>query len=725
MKLYFTDVVAAISTSILYTIGAYSFATLIFSGPLSHYLTHGFNLILISNIVACLFGARLSSYPILASLTQPVELTIFALISTVLVANMTSLSPGIDPIYTLYAVMVILTASVGLCLWGLGKFQMGNIVRFIPYPVIVAFLAASGWVLIDFSLKLIFGKFIAELQWSSINEHLLIQLGLSGCIVIAIMIFQKWFSRALIEPIIYLLSLFLFYSIVFASGSSIEHLKETGWYILTIHDNTFPSPFEMFDLAKIQWKAFLDWRIIGNALALFVIAPLFILLTLNGIERETQHEFDYDHELKYTGLSNIVMILLGGGAISTVSLSGTLRNYQLGAKSRWVGFLIALFFGIAVIFGAFVLKMIPLFIVASLPLMTGVTLLRNWLINTKGRLSLPDYGLLWLIFIVIVVYGFLMGIIVGVIASLLLFNYRYSRINIIRSTLTGLQLHSNVERGLAAESLLRGLRSGIEIFSLQGYLFFGNINKLVMSIIHRIEQPNPQKLYFIILDFRNIQGIDPSSIESFYRLYNHTKKQGIKLVFTNLPNVLFELILKYLKLPKDNEYCVNFPTLDYGLEWCEDTILKQKTLNWNTYFSGQLQTVFPDEAELNLFKSYLDPLKVSKGTVIFTENEKLNKLYFLESGILTMQVTDEMGQKTRVKTIYPGVFEGETGLYLGYRQAFSCVAKVECLVYSLSFEQLVKMENEQPKLALVFHRYMMCQTLNRLIHVHKTVLSLL
>lgn len=732
-----SDIIAALSTSLLYTLGSYSFATLIFGGTLLPYLIHGFNLILMSNIVACLIGSRFSSYPLMASLTQPTELAIYVLIASQLVINIESKTPIIDPIYTVYFAIILITAIVGICLWLMGMLRMGNVVRFIPFPVILAFLAASGWVLVVFSVKVIFGESINYLNlnhlndlnstniWNTVTEHQTLQFVLSLCIVISIILLQSKINRAIIEPVVYVLAILVFYLILWIANISIDYLRGSDWFVrISETAGNFSNPLTLLSFSKVHWASLFDWNIIGNFLALLIISPMFLLLSLNGIERETRHEFNYNSELKYTGITNILSPLVGGGAIGSASLSGTLRNHQLGGTSRWVGIFIAAFFYMALIFHAFILKIIPLFLVASLPLMTGINLLRTWLINIKKQLVLSDYILLWVIFLSIVFYGFLAGIILGFFASLILFDYRYSKINIVRNVVKGSDLQSNNERGMAADSLLKNLREGIEVIILQGYLFFGNINTLIETLISKIDNKD-EKISFIILDFKNVEGMDPSSAESFLRLYFHAKKREIKLIFSDIPENQFKIILSFLKISEDNDSCLKFKNLDLSLEYCEEYFLKKRTNNWNTYFAGQLHAIFPNESELKIFMNYLKYFSVTADTTIFNQNTLLDKIYFLDQGVLELYHVNALGNRTRVRTIYPGVFVGEMGFYFGMKQPFSCDAKVKSSLYSLSFNNLIKLEKMHPRIAIEFHRFLVRQSLNRLTQDQKTMLSLL
>ncbi len=54
--------------------------------------------------------------------------------------------------------MTLATALTGVVLWGLGRFRLGALVRFVPFPVIGGFLAASGWLLVTGGVEVITGR---------------------------------------------------------------------------------------------------------------------------------------------------------------------------------------------------------------------------------------------------------------------------------------------------------------------------------------------------------------------------------------------------------------------------------------------------------------------------------------------------------------------------------------------------------------------------------------
>ena len=52
-----------------------------------------------------------------------------------------------DIFLTVIAATLVVTVLCGLVFAMLGRFRLGNLVRFVPYPVVGGFLAGTGWLL--------------------------------------------------------------------------------------------------------------------------------------------------------------------------------------------------------------------------------------------------------------------------------------------------------------------------------------------------------------------------------------------------------------------------------------------------------------------------------------------------------------------------------------------------------------------------------------------------
>ena len=60
--------------------------------------------------------------------------------------------------------LAISSLLTGVAFWLLGRYNLGNVIRFIPYPVIGGFLAAIGWLLLKISLTTMTGEQFALAQ---------------------------------------------------------------------------------------------------------------------------------------------------------------------------------------------------------------------------------------------------------------------------------------------------------------------------------------------------------------------------------------------------------------------------------------------------------------------------------------------------------------------------------------------------------------------------------
>ena len=52
------------------------------------------------------------------------------------------------------AAIILTTTLAGLFFWLLGRFRLGGLVRFLPYPVVGGFLAGTGWLFVTGALDM-------------------------------------------------------------------------------------------------------------------------------------------------------------------------------------------------------------------------------------------------------------------------------------------------------------------------------------------------------------------------------------------------------------------------------------------------------------------------------------------------------------------------------------------------------------------------------------------
>src|SRR5262249_13179701 len=139
-----------------------------------------------------------------------------------------------------FSSIVLVTLITGVTLYVLGRLNLGNVIRFVPYPVIGGFLAGSGWLLLVGSVRITTGlplspKFLPELLES---RHL---VRWTPAIGLGILLFWAWKQKRhrLVVPFLLLLSILSFYVVKEFSGLSLSDARQGNWLF------NFPAQREM------------------------------------------------------------------------------------------------------------------------------------------------------------------------------------------------------------------------------------------------------------------------------------------------------------------------------------------------------------------------------------------------------------------------------------------------------------------------------------------------
>ena len=202
-----------------------------------------------------------------------------------------------------------------------------------------------------------------------------------------------------------------------------------------------------------QLVCFIPYPVIGGFMAATGWA---LLLNVSSMKVTAQTDADFNRELRFAGLANIVAGL-GGSGVGFHHLSLSTLNLRLGGRSRLVGVAAAVLIGLTIFLGAAALAVVPKLIAGGLLVYLAFSLLWDWLIKTWFQLDWLDYGIIWFILLATIFVGFLEGIGLGIVLAGVLFVVDYSRIDMVRHALTGAERRSRVVRPLLYEQLLRCL----------------------------------------------------------------------------------------------------------------------------------------------------------------------------------------------------------------------------------------------------------------------------
>jgi SulP family sulfate permease len=112
-----------------------SFAALIFSGELDQFVPQGVGILLFGAFIMGAYVSLTSSLSGAISLPQDPPNVILAVVAASIATTMTSASPE-RTLATVVGAMMLSAVLTGLFFWLLGRFNLGQLVRYIPYPVV-------------------------------------------------------------------------------------------------------------------------------------------------------------------------------------------------------------------------------------------------------------------------------------------------------------------------------------------------------------------------------------------------------------------------------------------------------------------------------------------------------------------------------------------------------------------------------------------------------------
>ena len=702
-----------------------SYAALIFSGPLSEYVMHGVGLTLFGTCMLGIIIALTSSFPGMVACPMGAPISILALTAATIASQLSSSAP--EHIFlTVVAAIVVSSVLTGIVFLILGHFKLGDLIRFIPYPVVGGFLAGVGWLVIKGAIGIMTDVPLRIPQLPALfRPDVLIHWLPAGLFAILLLLIGRRYTHYLILPGMLLAAIAVFYLILFVTGTPMAEAKAQGWLLEALPTGKLWQPFLLSAVRHADWSVII-WQG-GNLGAVVLMSLLSLLLYASAIEITARKDMDLNHELQIAGIANIVAGLFGS-PVGFHNLSNNILALEMGAHNRLMGLCSAVVCGIPLFFGAAFLTWVPKPVIGGLLIFVGLSFVIKWVYDAWFTLPLVDYMLLLVILGTVGTFGFLQGVSAGTLIAIMLFVVKYSRINVIKHILSGATYHSTVERAVPYQRMLQEQGEQITIFSLQGFLFFGTANTLLNQIRRRIYDPEQTPLHYLILDFRRVNGIDSSA-----RMKQLAEVQQFALIFTRLSPDIRRQFEVGGHFPEKEPVIRVFPDIDYGLEWCEEQILhandtQHKMLHGEAFIEAMFEDVMQSLEHQERVKKmvsemmdYLEWQEFAEGEYLIRQGDQSEYLYFIESGQVAVRLEHEDGTGVRLRKMGTGNIVGEIAVYLGFQASASVVATESGTGYRLSKQRLQQMQTAHPELAATFHIFIACLLGERLVHANNLV----
>ena len=691
---------------------AVSFAALVFAGYFEFYfLDDGVGLYLGAAALSLAFMAwRTGSRGIVGGL-QGTGAGAMAIVSASVVVHGAG-SPQDVFLSAVVAIMVAMVLFGVVSLW-LGSRRRGDLIRFVPYPVVGGFLAGMGWLLFKGGIYVAselspYFTSLSELSETSALQRWLPALAFGVVLLIAVRIVK----RPLVIPAVIGIGLVVFVIGMVVTGSSIEEVREGGWLLGSFDSVVLWQAWTLEALGGADWASVLEsWA--GIVTAVFV-ATLAILFNISGTELVLDRDLDTNKELRDAGVLNVVSGALGGipgyHALSLTALAERMR-----VDARAAGLIAAAVPLAAVVFGASVVGLIPRMIVGGVLVFLGLAFIAEWVWDKRKLLPPLEYAVVVVILVGIIVWGFLVGVVIGLVLAVVLFAISYGRIELVREVAFGETYRSNVDRPASERAELRGLSDRVQILRVSGFVFFGSTNRLLEQVRHRMEQAaTPPR--FLVIDLRRVTGVDSSAVVAFVKVMRLMEAAGSEIVFTGASDPVRAQLARG-GVDETEGLVVFEPDLDRGLQRCEDALLTAPSLTEAK--REHPAAAGPDGLPPGL-AAHLERVSLPEGAVLLHQDDPPGDVYLLESGRLGVQTVTPEGTRLRLRTLRPGVVVGEITLYTDVARTADVVAEAPSVVLRIGRESIERLEAEEPELAAALHRWLATQLAERLTDTMRT-----
>jgi len=708
-----TSVIAGLMIGAVEAVLAIAFAAFVFGGLLVGRLADGIGLYLLAGaLTLAILAWRAGRRGVVGSVQDAAAaaLALVASATATKAANLAMVAEATavgtfempDVFLTVIAATLVVTILCGVVFSALGTFRLGNMVRFVPYPVVGGFLAGTGWLLLKGGIYVSSGvqvylRTIGLLISTETLKHWAPALVFGVVLLLGVRLVNK----PLVIPVVLGAGLGLFAIGMLLTGSSIDAAREGRWLLGPFESARLWQPWTFRALGGADWSAVLgQWAEIATAV---LVASIAILFNISGTEVVLHRDLDTNKELRDAGFLNVVSGALGG-IPGYHALSLTALAEHMSVNARTAGLVASLVPLAAVVFGASFVELIPRMIVGGVLVFLGLAFIVEWVWDKRRTLPTVEYVVVLVILAGIIAKGFLPGVVIGLVMAVVLFAVSYGRIELVREVSFGDTYRSNVDRPPAERSTLRTMGDQVQILRVHGFVFFGSASGLLERIRKRVEAG---PLRFLLVDLRRVTGVDASAVVSLVKVVRLAEANGFELVLAGASDPVRKQLERGGVI--ETHGFVGFePDLDRGLQRCEDGLLEGAGEAAVADASDELARTLPN------LSAYLERMDLPQGTALIHQDDPPEDVFVLQSGRLSVELVTPEGTRMRVRTIRPGVVVGEVALYAGVPRTADVVAEVPSVVLRLSRASIERMEAERPELAAALHRWLATTLAERL-----------
>lgn len=447
-------------------------------------------------------------------------------------------------------------------------------------------------------------------------------------------------------------------------------------------------------------------NLLTTSMVIALVGSVDALVSAVAVDLRLHTRHDSNRMLLGQGLGSIACGMIGGLPV-VCSSAIQFASYRAGGRGRTTGWVAAAVLLLILLLGRPALGLIPVAVAAGVMLIVALGLFDQWShalwrqlrSGSRDRDTLWTLGIVVIVCVITIAFGFVAAIVVGVALSAVLFIGAQNR-SLLRSVATGQDRGSRRIYPPDQERMLREFGARIRLIELEGALFFGTAHRLRREM----DALAPGALQ-VVVDLQRVTTIDASGALALEHVASRIRSQGGELLLAGLAagdhrGRSLRNLGHFPNIADANW----FVDADRALEYAERKLLDdagarlpqdELPLSRSSLCEGM------DEAQRAVLEPRLSRVELDAGDVLFRRGEPGDRLYVLAKGSVSLLAVEDGDGATaqRIAGFAPGIVFGEAAMLCGGARTTTCVADLPTVVYTLARTDFEAMREREPVLA--------------------------
>lgn len=422
-----------------------------------------------------------------------------------------------------YEGLALATIMAGIFLVLMGFMRLGDVIKYIPYPVTVGFTSGIALVIFTTQIRDFFGLQIDKVP-ANFYEKILVYFHSMPTI--------NLYSVAL--SVITIIIILFWPRITKRIPGTIIAIIVTTIVVQWLHVpvETIAGRFgevsrniSFFRLPHLNLDIII--KLSSPALTIALLAGIESLLSAVVADGMLGTRHRSNMELVAQGVANIVSPLFGGIPV-TGAIARTATNIKNGGRTPVSGIVHSIVILIIFLFCAKLAGFIPMATLSGILIVVAYNMSEAKHFKRLLKSRRGDVVVLLLTFGLTVFVDLTVAIEVGVVMAAFLFMHRMAQ-------LTNIKLIDSDENGDHLHEY-EGVPDGIEIFEINGPLFFGAVDKFRDAIVSFEKLPQ-----VIILRMSAVPAVDITAVSTLERFIESAQAEGTRIIFAGVNKRVFKM----------------------------------------------------------------------------------------------------------------------------------------------------------------------------------------